>query len=123
MHVGVKSGSDNFFHAEYGIRLMLAPRSASAKHSAIPEKSHGIKNLLGSPNFSGITVSFVASGTFSTTGGEIEGPSYETPLRVVIDFKSLFGLATVLPGKVPELEGDAVAIISLNSFVWLDRDV
>nr|GEV71634.1 hypothetical protein [Tanacetum cinerariifolium] len=35
-----------------GIRLMLAPRSASAKHSAIPGKSHGIKNLHGSSNFS-----------------------------------------------------------------------
>nr|GEY08058.1 hypothetical protein [Tanacetum cinerariifolium] len=32
---------------------MLAPRSASAKHSAIPGKSHGIRNLHGSPNFSG----------------------------------------------------------------------
>nr|GFD59167.1 hypothetical protein [Tanacetum cinerariifolium] len=30
---------------------MLAPRSASAKHSAIPGKSHGIRNLPGSPNF------------------------------------------------------------------------
>nr|GFB81887.1 reverse transcriptase domain-containing protein [Tanacetum cinerariifolium] len=65
-------------HTEYGIRLMLAPRSASAKHLAIPGKSHGIKKLSGSPNFSvvpllvGITVSFVASGAFSTTGGVIE---------------------------------------------------
>nr|GEU82792.1 hypothetical protein [Tanacetum cinerariifolium] len=55
----------------------------------------------------GITVSFVASGAFSTTGGEIEGPSYETPLQVVIAFISFFGLATVLPRRVPELEGDA----------------
>nr|GFA74621.1 hypothetical protein [Tanacetum cinerariifolium] len=32
---------------------MLALTSASARHSAIPRKSHGIKNLPGSPNFSG----------------------------------------------------------------------
>nr|GEW42913.1 hypothetical protein [Tanacetum cinerariifolium] len=31
---------------------MLAPRSAKAKHSAIPRKSHGIRNLPGSPSFS-----------------------------------------------------------------------
>nr|GEU60922.1 putative ribonuclease H-like domain-containing protein [Tanacetum cinerariifolium] len=30
---------------------MLASRSASAEHSAIPRKSHGIRNLHGSPNF------------------------------------------------------------------------
>nr|GFC60591.1 hypothetical protein [Tanacetum cinerariifolium] len=51
------------------------------------------------------TVSFVASGLFSTTGGRkegrgrIRGPSYDTPLRVVIAFKSLLGLAIVLLGK------------------------
>nr|GFB16800.1 reverse transcriptase domain-containing protein [Tanacetum cinerariifolium] len=32
---------------ENGIRLMLAPRSAKAKHSAILGKSHGIRNLSG----------------------------------------------------------------------------
>ncbi|GKD59760.1 hypothetical protein Tco_1297269 [Tanacetum coccineum] len=32
---------------------MLAPRSARAKHSSNSGKSHGIRNLPGSPNFSG----------------------------------------------------------------------
>nr|GFB89319.1 hypothetical protein [Tanacetum cinerariifolium] len=32
---------------------MLALRLAKAKHFAFPRKSHGIKNLLGSPSFSG----------------------------------------------------------------------
>nr|GFA52149.1 hypothetical protein [Tanacetum cinerariifolium] len=35
-----------------GMRLMLASRSASVKHSTIPGKSHGIRNLPGSPSFS-----------------------------------------------------------------------
>nr|GFD05257.1 hypothetical protein [Tanacetum cinerariifolium] len=46
MHVGVKSESDNLFHTEYGIRLMLAPRSASARHSVIPGKSHALLRFL-----------------------------------------------------------------------------
>nr|GEV74378.1 putative reverse transcriptase domain-containing protein [Tanacetum cinerariifolium] len=39
---------------------MLAPRSASAKHLAILGKSHRIKNLPGSPNFSGSFLSKTA---------------------------------------------------------------
>ncbi|GJT85772.1 hypothetical protein Tco_1067489 [Tanacetum coccineum] len=41
------------FHTEYGIRLMLAPRSAKALHVLIPENSHGIRNRPGSPSFFG----------------------------------------------------------------------
>ncbi|GKF61569.1 hypothetical protein Tco_0181623, partial [Tanacetum coccineum] len=61
----------------------------------------------------GCTVSFVTSGSRSTTlgrgekGGGIRGPSYEIPLRVVIAFKSTLGLATVLIGSEPEPEEEA----------------
>nr|GEY61389.1 hypothetical protein [Tanacetum cinerariifolium] len=48
-----KSGRESLFHTDNGIRLMLALRSSRAKHSAFPRKSHGIKNLPGSPSFSG----------------------------------------------------------------------
>nr|GEX48005.1 hypothetical protein [Tanacetum cinerariifolium] len=34
-------------HTDNGMRFMLAPRSARAKHSSIPEKSHGMRNLPG----------------------------------------------------------------------------
>nr|GEW51286.1 hypothetical protein [Tanacetum cinerariifolium] len=36
-----------------GMRFMVAPRSAKAKHSSILEKSHGMRNLPGSLSFSG----------------------------------------------------------------------
>nr|GEZ93289.1 putative ribonuclease H-like domain-containing protein [Tanacetum cinerariifolium] len=39
IHVGVKSGRESLFHKDKGIRLMLAPRSAKAKHYAFPGKS------------------------------------------------------------------------------------
>ncbi|GJU65446.1 hypothetical protein Tco_1247281 [Tanacetum coccineum] len=39
MQVGVRSGSESFSQTENGIRLMLAPRSANAKHSSIPGNS------------------------------------------------------------------------------------
>nr|GEV27800.1 hypothetical protein [Tanacetum cinerariifolium] len=39
----------------------------------------------------GSSVSFVASGSFSTTDGGIGGPSYEIPLRVVMALASFFG--------------------------------
>ncbi|GJS63658.1 hypothetical protein Tco_0678222 [Tanacetum coccineum] len=54
--------------------------------------------------------SFVTLGPCSTTsgggekGGGIEGPLEEAPLRVVIAFKSPFGLTTVLLGRGPEPE-------------------
>ncbi|GKF34247.1 hypothetical protein Tco_0107447 [Tanacetum coccineum] len=44
MQVGVSSGRERFFHTKYGIRLMLAPRSAKALHVLILENSHGIRN-------------------------------------------------------------------------------
>ncbi|GKD48087.1 hypothetical protein Tco_1277063, partial [Tanacetum coccineum] len=44
---------ERFFHTEYGIRLMLGPRSAKALHVLIPENSHGIRNRPGSPSFFG----------------------------------------------------------------------
>ncbi|GJR81628.1 hypothetical protein Tco_0152413 [Tanacetum coccineum] len=50
----------------------------------------------------GSSVSFVTSLSFSTTGGGIGGPSYETPLRVVIALASFLGFGMVLLGK--ELE-------------------
>ncbi|GKF90741.1 hypothetical protein Tco_0274442, partial [Tanacetum coccineum] len=50
------------------------------------------------------TVSFVTSGSFSTTGGGIGGPSYEAPLRVVIALASFLGFGMVLLGNELELE-------------------
>ncbi|GKG18588.1 hypothetical protein Tco_0372886, partial [Tanacetum coccineum] len=47
----------------------------------------------------GSSVSFVTSISFSTTGGGIGGPSYETPLRVVIALASFLGFGMVLLGK------------------------
>nr|GFB95056.1 hypothetical protein [Tanacetum cinerariifolium] len=51
--VGVSLGSESPFHTESGMRLMLAPRSANAKHSSIPGNSQGMRNFPGSPSFLG----------------------------------------------------------------------
>nr|GFA39817.1 hypothetical protein [Tanacetum cinerariifolium] len=40
----------------------------------------------------------------------IVGPGYAVPLRVVIPFRSSFGLIIVLPERVPEPEDEAVFI-------------
>ncbi|GKG10113.1 hypothetical protein Tco_0338859 [Tanacetum coccineum] len=53
MQVGVSSGRERSFQTEYGIRLMLAPRSAKALHVLISENSQGIRNRPGSPSFFG----------------------------------------------------------------------
>ncbi|GJX49347.1 hypothetical protein Tco_0276192 [Tanacetum coccineum] len=87
MQVGVSSGRERSFQMEYGIRLMLAPRSAKALHVLIPENSHGIRNRPGSPSFfafsrrlssfllegNGIDVRWLGIGalTGSTTGSEV----------------------------------------------------
>ncbi|GJU98564.1 hypothetical protein Tco_1327835 [Tanacetum coccineum] len=44
---------DSFAYKEYGIRLMLAPRSAKALQEKVLLKLHGIRKLHGSPSFGG----------------------------------------------------------------------
>nr|GEZ91388.1 hypothetical protein [Tanacetum cinerariifolium] len=57
------------------------------------------------------------------------GPLVTSPLRVVMALSSPFGLAMVLPGRVPDPEEEAVfickrlAIMFLISLVWLDKEV
>nr|GFC43666.1 hypothetical protein [Tanacetum cinerariifolium] len=53
MQVGVSFGSDNSFHTESGMRFMLEPISANARHSSILGNSQGMRNLSGSPSFLG----------------------------------------------------------------------
>nr|GFB93217.1 hypothetical protein [Tanacetum cinerariifolium] len=52
----------------------------------------------------GSSVSLVASGSFSTPGGGIGGPSYEIPLLVVISLASFLGFEMVLLGRELKLE-------------------
>nr|GFC04485.1 reverse transcriptase domain-containing protein [Tanacetum cinerariifolium] len=79
---GVKSGRESIFHTENGIRLMLAPRSASAKHSAIPGKSHGIRNLPRSPSFSAFS-RFLSSFLLDGYGIEVFGLGFEALTRAI----------------------------------------
>ncbi|GKE83382.1 hypothetical protein Tco_1557124, partial [Tanacetum coccineum] len=51
--VGLRVSIDNFAYKEYGMRLMLAPRSAKAFHEKALLKLHGIRKLSGSPSLSG----------------------------------------------------------------------
>ncbi|GKD06375.1 hypothetical protein Tco_1181349 [Tanacetum coccineum] len=50
--VGLRVSRDSFAYKEYGIRLMLAPRSAKALQENVL-KLHGIRKLPGSPSFGG----------------------------------------------------------------------
>nr|GEZ12622.1 hypothetical protein [Tanacetum cinerariifolium] len=65
IQVGDSSRRESLFQTDNGMRFMLAPRSAKAKHSSIPEKSHGMRNLPGSPSFFGFEAL-----TGATTGSE-----------------------------------------------------
>nr|GFA91287.1 hypothetical protein [Tanacetum cinerariifolium] len=70
------------------------------------------------PLLVGCTLSSVASVSRSTTGEEEEvgivGPGYAVPLRVVIPFRSYFGLVIVLPGRVPEPKDEAVEVSGVD---------
>ncbi|GKD96807.1 hypothetical protein Tco_1380704, partial [Tanacetum coccineum] len=51
--VGLRVSRDNFAYKEYGMRLMLAPRSARSLHEKSLLKLHGMRKLPGSPSFGG----------------------------------------------------------------------
>ncbi|GKF90531.1 hypothetical protein Tco_0274232 [Tanacetum coccineum] len=51
--VGLRVSRDSFAYKEYGIRLMLAPRSAKALQEKVLLKLHGIRKLPGSLSFGG----------------------------------------------------------------------
>ncbi|GJY24283.1 hypothetical protein Tco_0397941 [Tanacetum coccineum] len=89
--VSVRPESLSFFQMDKGMRLILAPKSARAN-----------------------SVSFVTSLSFSTTGGGIGGPSYETPLRVVIALASFLGFGMVLLGKELDLKVVVVSKLRLS---------
>ncbi|GKF75975.1 hypothetical protein Tco_0225419, partial [Tanacetum coccineum] len=48
--VGFEVFPESEAYSEYGIRLMLAPRSAKANYSIDPAMVHGIRKLSGSPS-------------------------------------------------------------------------
>nr|GEX40615.1 hypothetical protein [Tanacetum cinerariifolium] len=50
---GLRVSRDSFAYKEYGIRLMLAPRSAKALQEKVLLIFHGIRKLSGSPSFDG----------------------------------------------------------------------
>nr|GEY49805.1 hypothetical protein [Tanacetum cinerariifolium] len=126
IHVGDSLGRESLFHTDNGMRFMLAPRSARAKHSAILRKSHGMRNLPGFPSFSGNflrrTVEQCSfSGVLDSSDSlslafdhevwmDMELKAFD-PLRVVIPFRSSFGLITVLPRRVPEPKDEASQIV------------
>ncbi|GKC23018.1 hypothetical protein Tco_1025168 [Tanacetum coccineum] len=51
--VGLKVSRDSFAYREYGMRLMIAPRSAKALHEKVLLKVQGIRKLLGSLSLGG----------------------------------------------------------------------
>ncbi|GKA17502.1 hypothetical protein Tco_0697339 [Tanacetum coccineum] len=73
--VGLRISSDNLAYSEYGIRLMLAPRSAKALQEKVLLKLHGIRKLLGSLSLDCDHDSFRAF------------PSYEAKRRLDIRFR------------------------------------
>ncbi|GKA63911.1 hypothetical protein Tco_0763517 [Tanacetum coccineum] len=51
--VGLRVSRESFAYREYGIRLMLAPRSDKALHEKVLPKVQGIRKLPGSPSLGG----------------------------------------------------------------------
>nr|GEX87266.1 reverse transcriptase domain-containing protein [Tanacetum cinerariifolium] len=95
---------------EYSQEVLVFSISGNPTSSTEPNVSNSSPTL--TPFRDKGTVSFVTSVSHSTTlGGEevvgIVGPLYAFLLRVVIPFKSSFGLVMVLLGRVPEPEDEA----------------
>ncbi|GJT47049.1 hypothetical protein Tco_0955764 [Tanacetum coccineum] len=91
IYVGVSSGSESFFHMERGIKLMLAQRSAKAKHSTISGKLHGMRSLPGSPSFSGSFFRITAE-QFSFTGVLANSNNFSLLLRRFLNVEANLGM-------------------------------
>nr|GFB83598.1 hypothetical protein [Tanacetum cinerariifolium] len=89
--VKVSSGKESFLQIERGIKLMLAPKSAMAKHSSNSRKSHGMRNLLGSLNFSRNFFKITAE-KFSFTGVVAKSNNFSLLFRRLLNIKSNLGI-------------------------------
>nr|GFC32122.1 hypothetical protein [Tanacetum cinerariifolium] len=89
--VEVSSGKESFFKIERGIKLILAPRSARAKHASNSRKSHGMRNLPGSPNFLGNFFKITAE-QFSFTGVVAKSINFSLLLRRILNIKANLGI-------------------------------
>ncbi|GJU90253.1 hypothetical protein Tco_1302676 [Tanacetum coccineum] len=77
-------------YSEYGIRLMLAPRSAKARYSTQPAMVHGIKKLPGLPSLGAEASSSLSSWMTVVLAFGLTGGSYVKPLHVNTAFTCSF---------------------------------
>nr|GFC01827.1 hypothetical protein [Tanacetum cinerariifolium] len=104
IHIGDSSGRESLFHTDNGMRFLFVPRSARVKHSSILEKSHGMRNLPGSPSFYDgygtegfwlgfrvLTEATTGSMMGAITGSEFDGYGIE---GFWLGFEALTGAAT-----------------------------
>lgn len=97
--MGVSSGRESFYHTEYGIRFMLAPRLAKAKHSTIPGNTHGIRNFPGYPSFSGSFFKRTAE-QFSFNGVLAISKSFSLLLNIFLIVDANLGIKMIASAKL-----------------------
>nr|GEY40498.1 integrase, catalytic region, zinc finger, CCHC-type, peptidase aspartic, catalytic [Tanacetum cinerariifolium] len=98
IHAGDSSGRESLFYMDNGMRFMLAPRSTKAKHSSIPEKSHGMRNLPRSPSFSG-SLDGYGIDDFGLGFGALTGASTGSEFGGTMSFVTLVSRFTTLGGE------------------------
>nr|GFA67380.1 hypothetical protein [Tanacetum cinerariifolium] len=122
MRVGVSSWSESFFHSERGIKLMLAPRSAKAKHYSSSEKSQGMRNLpsLELDNF--LDFDCIDSGCSSNSSAHSEEENRVVPFGCQHDNSGLFedGIHYLLDCR--EGDGEEVVVLTFET-IGLFREI
>ncbi|GKA31844.1 hypothetical protein Tco_0718211 [Tanacetum coccineum] len=121
IRVGVSSGSERLLPYGKSIKLMLAPRSAKAKHSTISGKSHRIRNLSGSPSFPSNFFRITAE-QFSFTGVLAKSNNYSLLLRRLLNIEANFGIcrraSVKLSSKCNSRKISTNFEARLSSFSW-----
>nr|GFA85632.1 hypothetical protein [Tanacetum cinerariifolium] len=119
-YAGQNAGNLNGYNAVQNVGNQVAQnlrvQNVGNQNGLIGVQGNGNQNQIGNGNLVAVRAEGNAAGH---NGNQLRCPSVTSPLRVVMALSSPFGLAMVLPGRVPDPEVEAVFICKRLAIMFL----